>query len=1259
MWPLLAIATAVAATPDAPYVDPLADPETGSLLLRTFKPRDYQGSPVVARVLEHPGTGEILMLAGTTLHVFDGAQWTAVPTDTPAVRCLGVDGRGRVWMGGVDQLGYAERDALGQWRFQPLADRLPEAHRKLGRVWDCVTSPDSVWIGTETKVVRWHDDTFTVFEFPSTGTLLAAGGQVFFQIKKKVLQRWDGTTFRNFSTDPLVAGPSIMRLFAKADGALEGMTSAGVFFRIRGNQVEPIAPQAKATLGSARLVCAFPRPNGGWYVGTDSAGLLFLDADGRLARKVARSDGFTDGPISDLASDRNGALWVATFSGPAHIEQPEAVSFFGPAQGLPNNISNGLERHQGRLYVSAPAGLLRLAPGRGFEPTPGSPRLTQKLLEQPDGLLVAHAGGISRLQDDQFTSLFESNNPCTALAASKRDPLAVLAGRSAGFTVLHREADGTLREVRHFADLGQVRDVVSNEQGVVWVATSSRGVHRITPASGTDPWSNATVTTFNTKSGTLAGTSDSTIALFTPFGLSFNTSSGHVRFDAKSGHLVPDDRFRLNDRVIDLFGVTAARGTESWATANFGENAPPLFGRIMPTGAAAAKFIPAPSSVQEVLGPIDGGRILIEGEGDQRIVWSRTVEGLARIRPSALVTPRGVWQTQLTTFQATGAPQPLASASAPHFHYSHQPYVFSFHAPNLEQGSLVEYQTRLVGWDQEWSAPSAARETRYSALPSGEYRFEARARDRLGRETPPIGFAFSVAPPPWLSAWAFVGYGLALLSGVAGLIRWRVGRLERERRRLEGIVAERTRDLATARDQAEAASRAKSAFLASMSHELRTPLNGVIGYAQLLERDPRLAPDQRERINIIHRSGEHLLRMINEVLDLAKIEAGKLDLRPAPFVLPELLRDVTAAHAPAAAAKGLSFSVESAPDLPSWVEGDAAKLRQVLDNLLGNAIKFTARGRVILLARLSAPSGDLQFSVTDTGPGITPEDQARLFQPFEQARATRPAAPGTGLGLAISRAIVERMGGTLTLVSAPDRGSTFTARVPLPVVAPAPATLHANRPVIGYEGASRQVLIVDDHEVNRQLLIDLLSPIGFHCTLHASGESALAALNANHEPLPDLAIVDVRMDGMDGLELTRRLRALAPSDHLRILLTSASVLTFDPAEGRLAGCDDFLPKPFRTTDLVEKIGRLLDLRWRESSPLAAAPSPENIAPLPAALRQRLHEILAQGDLDELRRQLAAARPLHPNAETAFAALENACATFDLARLRGLLADPAP
>jgi PAS domain S-box-containing protein len=266
---------------------------------------------------------------------------------------------------------------------------------------------------------------------------------------------------------------------------------------------------------------------------------------------------------------------------------------------------------------------------------------------------------------------------------------------------------------------------------------------------------------------------------------------------------------------------------------------------------------------------------------------------------------------------------------------------------------------------------------------------------------------------------------------------------------------EAARALREAKEAADAASRAKSYFLASVSHELRTPLNGILGYTQILRRDTTLTPKQRDGVRVVHESAEHLLALINDVLDLSKIEAGRIELNPTDFHLPEFATAVERVFTPRAKEKSILFETAVASDLPAWVRADEQRLRQVVFNLLSNAVKFTKAGGVVFsLQRVGQSDGGelIRFSVSDTGPGIAPEDISKLFEPFAQVgnKATA-AATGTGLGLAISRSLVERMGGKLRVESKVGWGSRFWFEVALPVVAAAPAA-HVNRRLVGYEG---------------------------------------------------------------------------------------------------------------------------------------------------------------------------------------------------------------
>jgi signal transduction histidine kinase/CheY-like chemotaxis protein/integral membrane sensor domain MASE1 len=420
-----------------------------------------------------------------------------------------------------------------------------------------------------------------------------------------------------------------------------------------------------------------------------------------------------------------------------------------------------------------------------------------------------------------------------------------------------------------------------------------------------------------------------------------------------------------------------------------------------------------------------------------------------------------------------------------------------------------------------------------------------------------------------------------------------------------------------ARMAAEAASQAKSEFLANMSHELRTPLNGILGYAQILQRD-RVDPGDRQRYaQVIRQCGDHLLSLIEDVLDLSKIEARRLDLTPEPVALRGCVEEVAHMCAVRAEQKGLAFELTLGPDLPDWVLVDGKRLRQVLLNLLGNAVKFTHRGAIALrVVRLavdgvtpleSAAAGDggadraiaaVRFEVEDTGVGIGADQCQKIFDPFEQAGSSRQRSEGTGLGLAIGQRLVQRMGGAIAVDSEPGRGSRFwfDLRLPLTDMAADPAIEKDSRraAIVGYRGDRRSILVVDDGEANRSVVMALLEPLGFDLRLAVNGREALEAAIA--QP-PDLILTDIAMPEMDGLTLIHHLRQEPTLAPVPIIVSSASVLEFDRAACLELGCQDFLPKPLDFAALLASLARHLALDWIEEAPPADGPA---AAPPPAA-----------------------------------------------------------
>lgn len=405
-------------------------------------------------------------------------------------------------------------------------------------------------------------------------------------------------------------------------------------------------------------------------------------------------------------------------------------------------------------------------------------------------------------------------------------------------------------------------------------------------------------------------------------------------------------------------------------------------------------------------------------------------------------------------------------------------------------------------------------------------------------------------------------------------------------RTLEARVAERTRELELARDAAEAASRAKTAFLANASHELRTPLNVVLGFSSLLRDDPTLSPTQREHATMIARSGDHLLTLINDVLEMSRIEAGAVVAVARPTDLRRVVDDVVDMVRPAAAARSIALSVE-VDALPAAVSIDGSKLRQILLNLLANAIKYTERGSVVLRGGARTLEGErleLAFEVEDTGVGIDASKLDAIFEPFVQAAPT-PTFVGAGLGLAITRRHARMLGGDVTVTSELGRGSTFrVVVVGDPSEAPVPSTRRASAVVgtvaLPESDAPPRLLVVDDVPSFRYVLRRIFEPLGFAVDEAGTGNEAIERFR---EHRPALVFMDRRLPDIDGLEATRAIRALPGGDVTKIVMLTASAFEDHRQEVLDAGCDDFVRKPCDVEDLFAAVEKHLGVRVREPS----------------------------------------------------------------------------
>ncbi len=806
----------------------------------------------------------------------------------------------------------------------------------------------------------------------------------------------------------------------------------------------PFPTSADAWLRAQGINGVVRTADGSLAVGTRRAGLVLLAPDGTVLSRLDESTGLPHDFVYALFADRDRSLWLCLNAGICHVETPSAFSIFDAGSGLKRASVYDEGRAGGKFFIATSVGVYRLADAAPaphaapdapptlprFERVPGlEGRFSTILAHGRGGLLVSGEPGIFQVGGGDTPPVRLSSRPALLLQASRTDPDRVFTGNY----------DGELRALRFNADGGwtdegrvvkvddELRSIVETARGDLWLGTPQRGAVRVRLAPGGGPPTVASVTPFLGTHGLPTGQGWTRVNAGGDAGVLLTTQAGLYRFDetreifrpaAEYGARLTGGSFRLDNSTPDDTGNLWLAGRTSGAGVN------QEVGRVIPArDAAPPRWQPLPSKIVDKVGEAQGIFPESDGHGGE-VVWIGGTDGIVRVDVARWLADQRAARPFATLLRRVPVGDVLP--------YARNSLGFEFASDLFTVGSAPRFQTRLEGFGNgAWSDPGERASVNYTNLPEGRYVFHVRALDADGRPGREAARAFRVLPPWQRTPWAYAAYAGLAAAVVYGIVRARVAQLRRRTAALEGLVATRTAELVRARDAADAASRAKGTFLAHMSHELRTPLNSILGYTHLLLADGELPARHRERLTGVERSGGHLLAMINEVLDLSKIEAGKLTLNVTEYALGPLLDDVGAVFCARAAEGGLEFGDVRAPGLPGSVRADAGKLRQVLFNLLANAVKFTPRGRVDLRVA-PAGAGRVRFEVADTGVGIPAEELEAVFLAFHQTGAAELATQGTGLGLTISRRLVELLGGELHVESEPGRGSRFWFEAALP-----------------------------------------------------------------------------------------------------------------------------------------------------------------------------------------------------------------------------------
>ncbi len=1173
---------------------------------------DRAKGPVWA--LAESAEGELIVGADQLLVAGGGAVRRIDLAGGYAVRALAaspVGGHaieGKLWFGAVGELGWLERDPTGTLRPVSLRAQLPPGRGASEGFWHVqVTEAGVVYVG-ERQVLRWDGARMEQWPLPAEPRLQPlefARDTVWLAQRGRGLVRVDASGPVVAVPEAELPGAEVVWLLPPVGDAAEGRPAAplddgvllgtgdAVFLRHGGRWVPQ--PGIDATLAGAMPVGAARLDGGLVAIGTYLRGVALVapSPEGGAVQTVWRREaGLPSDQVHALRADAVGRLWVGLPEGWACVQQAGRATTFDGRKGLAPEVVRGVMKAAGAVYAVTERGAARLSRGSrgsGAGALASGMESAEKVQPLPldtvvwaaavvdEQLFVGGVGGVWRLETGEVRGAnwvqerFVSAD-VFCLAASRRRSRWLYFTEGSAVKALEATVRGwATRELG--AELGDTPvSLLEDATGDLWVSTVANGVarYRLAEAEGVKPHLRL-VAQYRPGQGLPSRTRRPQLARVGAQVVVF-TESGILRALPERG-LAP---LAGTEGFVGLLAEAEPTGAVAhWVVARAarGEHGPAQVVRVEGLAEGAVRLEPL-----AVAAPAAHGRATSLAASDGAL-WLGGQRGLLRIEaPAALAPPAAV---RWTAIAAEGHAWPTTGGAVePSLGAQSGALRFEFAARRVgTPEELPLFQTRLSPVEPEWSVPEAAAAREFTGLGAGRYRFEVRAADAAGRVGPEIGYAFAVAAP-WYLRWPAVAAAAGLLVvATLLLVQARVERLRRQTRRLNRMVEERTRELALAND-------AKSEFLANISHEIRNPLNGVSGLSAMLN-EAGLSGRAAELAQSLGACARSLNRVFEDVLAFSKLELGAAAPAPRVFELGALVGDVVGVFAAPARERAVALRTVLPDGGPWWFRGDEARLRTILENFVGNALRHAPGSPVEIGvefgdAGAAAAGGavEVTFNVTDHGPGVPAAEQELIFRKFVRgSRARERGEPGAGLGLATCKLLAELLGGSVGIESEPGQSTTFYFRLRLvrceepqaaaARTAPEPRRIGSGGPTAG------RALVVDDQEFNRLVAQRIAEQLGYETECAGDGEAALAAFL--RKPC-ELVFLDWELPGAKGGAVARQLRALPGGAAAVILATTAHDSDDIRRACREAGMDAFALKPFDEAMIARLVGEARAVR---------------------------------------------------------------------------------